>query len=73
MTLAGEGAWHLLIIITLYLTTLAPTTTKVDFHGDPSLVVDIRVASKIWELRDQHSLGSLPPERSVEKRAWVRG
>ena len=33
MTLAGEGGWHLLVIITLYLTTLAQTTTKVDFHG----------------------------------------
>ena len=27
----------------------------------------------MWVPRDQHSLGSLPPAKSVEKRAWVRG
>ena len=30
------------------------------------------VALRIWERRDQHSPGSLPPARSVEKRAWLR-
>ena len=33
----------------------------------------IRMAPKIWEPRDKHSAGSLPPARSVEKTAWVRG
>ena len=33
----------------------------------------IRMASEIWVPRDQHSPGSLPQAKSVEKRAWVRG
>ena len=35
--------------------------------------MDIRMAPKIWEPRDQHSPGSLLPATRVEKRAWVRG
>jgi hypothetical protein len=34
-------------------------------------VIDMHVAPKIWKPRDQHSPGSLPPARSVEKRAWM--
>ena len=58
----------------LFFTLLAGEETVVDAGHPknvrilPSLVIDIRVAPKIWEPRDQHSPGSLPRARGTEKR-----
>ena len=72
MTLAGEGGWYLYLILQLMTSVTQVTFTEITYMQIlPSLVIDIQVAPKIWEPRDQHSPGSLPPARSVEKRAWV--
>ena len=78
MTLVGKGGWYLLMYVILVFSTVDDKCNTSYIHQNivrilPSLVIDIRVAPKIWKPRDQHSTGSLPPARSVEKRAWVPG
>ena len=76
MTLAGKGEWYLLIYVILVFTVYDKCNTNYIHPNNvqiiSSLVIDIRVAPKIWEPGDQHSPGVLPPARSVEKRACVR-
>jgi hypothetical protein len=72
---------HFHVDDTVYTLTRKPGVINIDEKYDtiyiyankvrtlPSLVINIHVAPKIWEPRDQYSPGSLPPARSAASSA----